>query len=406
MPSFDKKAEQQHGQELKQQLKEQFDLNKDGKLKGDERTAFKEALQARTAREAGVEHTHEKTKDGYQKSTYQRPDKDLTADEKNHGYAPSYSEKRFTGRDTGGLAPKAEADIKFRFNRSDLTPEAERAVTDVATEINRIRRENNGTIPAGTKITVHGHTDSIGDASYNQTLSEQRAKAAKDAIVKATGIDPELINVVGHGEKDPVTSNNTREGRAQNRRVEIDVTAPVKEKEAPKPAPPAPADTKVEVKPAAPAPELKKEEPKPAPPAPADTKVEVKPAAPAPEQRKEEPKPAPQAPADTKVEVKPAAPAPEQKKEEPKPAPAAPADKKVEVKPAPATEQKKEEPKPAPAAPADKKVEVKPASAPAPDAKKQKEQEAEELLEEAYDRYVVARQKMLAARADRETEDS
>ena len=361
MPSFDKKAEQQHSQELKQQLKEQFDLNKDGKLKGDERTAFKEALQARTAREAGVEHTHEKTKDGYQKSTYQRPDKDLTADEKNHGYAPSYSEKRFTGRDTGGLAPKAEADIKFRFNRSDLTPEAERAVTDVATEINRIRRENNGTIPAGTKITVHGHTDSIGDASYNQTLSEQRAKAAKDAIVKATGIDPELINVVGHGEKDPVTSNNTREGRAQNRRVEIDVKAPVKEKE------------------------------------------EVKPA-PAPEQKKEEPKPAPAAPADKKVEVKPAAPAPEQKKEEPKPAPAAPADKKVEVKPASAPEQKKEEPKPAPAA-TEKPVEAKPA-APAPDAKKQKELEAEALMEEAYDKYVVARRKALAAQAGKKPEDS
>jgi hypothetical protein len=79
MPSVGKRAEQEHGKELKQQLKEQFDLDKDGKLKGDERTAFKEALQARTAREAGVEHTHEKTKGGYQKSTYQRPDKDLIA---------------------------------------------------------------------------------------------------------------------------------------------------------------------------------------------------------------------------------------------------------------------------------------------------------------------------------------
>jgi outer membrane protein OmpA-like peptidoglycan-associated protein len=149
MTSFDRKIERQHGQELKQQLKEQFDLNNDGQLNRAERTAFREALQARTAREAGVEHTHEKTKAGYQKSTYQRPDKDLTADEKNHGYAPSYSEKRFTGRDTGGLTPKAEADVKFRFNRSDLTPEAERAVADVAAEINRIKRENKGTIPAG-----------------------------------------------------------------------------------------------------------------------------------------------------------------------------------------------------------------------------------------------------------------
>jgi outer membrane protein OmpA-like peptidoglycan-associated protein len=315
MPSFDTKAQQQHQRELKEQLKSQVDLNKDGKLNREERDAFNAALKNRTEIEKRVQQDPKKTEDGYQRSRYSRAEPDRLPDEQKHGYAPSYAEKRFTGRDAG-TTPKAEADVKFRFDSHDLTPEAQRAVSDVAAEIHRIKRENNGVLPAGTKITVHGHTDSIGDASYNQSLSEQRAKTAKDEIVKATGIDPKLIEVVGHGEKNPVADNTTHEGRALNRRVEIDVKAPVKEKEQEKPAP---------------APEQKKEQPKPEPAAPADKKVEVKPAS-ATEQKKEEPKPEPAAPADKKVEVKPA-PAPEQKKEQPKPAPAAPADKKVEVSP-------------------------------------------------------------------------
>lgn len=229
MPSFDTKAQQQHQRELKEQLKSQVDLNKDGKLNREERDAFNAALKNRTEIEKRVQQDPKKTEDGYQRSRYTRVEQDLLPDEKKHGYAPSYAEKRFTGRDAG-TSPKAEADVKFRFDRHDLTPDAKRAVSDVAAEIHRIKRENNGVLPADTKITVHGHTDSIGDASYNQSLSEQRAKAAKDEIVKATGIDPKLIEVVGHGEKNPVANNTTREGRALNRRVEIDVRAPEAEK--------------------------------------------------------------------------------------------------------------------------------------------------------------------------------
>lgn len=267
MPSFDTKAQQQHQRELKEHLKSQVDLNKDGKLNRDEREAFNAALKNRTEIEKRVEQDPKKTEDGYQRSRYSRAEQDLLPDEKKHGYAPSYAEKRFTGRDAG-TTPKAEADVKFRFDRHDLTPEAQRAVSDVAAEIHRIKRENDGVLPAGTKITVHGHTDSIGDASYNQSLSEQRAKTAKDEIVKATGIDPKLIEVVGHGEKKPVADNTTREGRALNRRVEIDLRAPEAEKK-PKPdakSEPAKVEPKPEVKPLA-APATK---PEPA-------KIEVKP---------------------------------------------------------------------------------------------------------------------------------
>jgi len=239
---------QRRGREPQNQPTNGHDLTTDSTLNPAERAALQDALKARQGHDNGVKHSSESTKEGYQRNSYQRSNKELNADERSHGYAPSHSEKRFTGRDTD-QAPRAEADVKFRFNRSDLTPEAERAVADVSAEINRIRRENNGEIPKGTTITVHGHTDSIGDASYNQTLSEQRAKAAKDAIVKATGVDPELIAIVGHGEKNPIASNTSRDGRAKNRRVEIDVRAPVTEKE------PTPASE----------PEQKKQETAPAP---------------------------------------------------------------------------------------------------------------------------------------------
>lgn len=231
MPSFDTKAQQQHQRELKEQLKSQVDLNRDGKLNREERDAFNAALINRTEVEKRVQQDPKKTEDGYQKSRYTRVEQDLLPDEKKHGYAPSYAEKRFTGREAG-TTPKAEADVKFRFDRHDLTPEAQRAVSDVAAEIHRIKRENGGELPAGTKIRVHGHTDSIGDASYNQSLSEQRAKTAKEEIIKATGIDPKLIEVVGHGEKKPIGDNTTRDGRALNRRVEIDVRAPEPDKKA------------------------------------------------------------------------------------------------------------------------------------------------------------------------------
>jgi outer membrane protein OmpA-like peptidoglycan-associated protein len=73
-----------------------------------------------------------------------------------------------------------------------------------------------------SKITVDGYTDSSGSSDFNQKLSEKRANAVKDEMVK-NGIDASLITVVGHGENDPVASNETAAGRAQNRRVTVKV---------------------------------------------------------------------------------------------------------------------------------------------------------------------------------------
>jgi len=73
-----------------------------------------------------------------------------------------------------------------------------------------------------SKITVEGYTDSSGSAAFNQVLSEKRANAVKDEMIK-DGINGNIITTIGHGEDDPVASNATRAGRAANRRVKVTV---------------------------------------------------------------------------------------------------------------------------------------------------------------------------------------
>ena len=71
-----------------------------------------------------------------------------------------------------------------------------------------------------TRLRVVGHTDSTGSARYNQLLSQQRAQAVADVLIR-DGVPATRITVIGRGENDPIASNATPEGRAQNRRVEI-----------------------------------------------------------------------------------------------------------------------------------------------------------------------------------------
>jgi len=75
----------------------------------------------------------------------------------------------------------------------------------------------------GLKIQVEGHTDSVGDVSYNQRLSENRAESVRSYIV-GQGIAHDAVGTAGFGEAHPVASNSTAEGRQQNRRVELIVS--------------------------------------------------------------------------------------------------------------------------------------------------------------------------------------
>jgi len=109
-----------------------------------------------------------------------------------------------------------EADTNFDFDKAVLRPEGRETLSRLAEDINRV--------DTVSSVEVVGHTDSIGTEVYNQGLSERRAASVRDYLVEQ-GVNPELITTRGMGETQPIASNETREGRAQNRRVEITVEA-------------------------------------------------------------------------------------------------------------------------------------------------------------------------------------
>ena len=75
-------------------------------------------------------------------------------------------------------------------------------------------------MPAGTVIEIAGHTDNVGDAAANMTLSQQRADAVRNALVR-DGVNPAMLTARGYGDTRPVASNDTSNGRLRNRRIEF-----------------------------------------------------------------------------------------------------------------------------------------------------------------------------------------
>lgn len=73
-------------------------------------------------------------------------------------------------------------------------------------------------------VVVEGHTDDRGPAAFNQQLSEKRAQAVKQELI-ANGVNASVIKTVGYGESRPVADNNSRDGRAKNRRVDVKIDA-------------------------------------------------------------------------------------------------------------------------------------------------------------------------------------
>jgi outer membrane protein OmpA-like peptidoglycan-associated protein len=109
------------------------------------------------------------------------------------------------------------ADVLFAFGKFDLRPNAREALAKLS-----------GIVIGhpGLKLSVEGYTDSIGSDEVNQTLSEKRAGTVRDYLVQQ-GVDPASINATGFGKSNPVASNDTNEGRQQNRRVEIIISGEV-----------------------------------------------------------------------------------------------------------------------------------------------------------------------------------
>lgn len=105
------------------------------------------------------------------------------------------------------------ADAFFDFDKAVLKPDGKAKLDDLASKLNGLNLE---------VIIAVGHTDSIGPDAYNQKLSVRRAEAVKSYLV-GKGVDAKRVYTEGKGEKQPVATNKTAAGRAQNRRVEIEV---------------------------------------------------------------------------------------------------------------------------------------------------------------------------------------
>ena len=103
--------------------------------------------------------------------------------------------------------------IQFDFDKSNIKPEFQ-PILDEAVSTLKAKPE--------IKVVIAGHTDSVGTAQYNMVLSNQRAKAVHNYFV-SKGIATGRLQTVGHGLDDPIASNATADGRAMNRRVELQI---------------------------------------------------------------------------------------------------------------------------------------------------------------------------------------
>ena len=104
--------------------------------------------------------------------------------------------------------------VTFGFDSAELTADARSALNEVANVLTQY---------TDTRVNIAGHTDSTGDASYNQRLSERRAQSVGNYLSQ-NGVSSMRLNTMGYGANQPVASNATEQGRAQNRRVEITLT--------------------------------------------------------------------------------------------------------------------------------------------------------------------------------------
>lgn len=103
--------------------------------------------------------------------------------------------------------------VKFGFDTSDLSPEAEAAVDQFA---DQLKQQNKNVY-----IEIQGHTDSVGSEKYNEELGLLRAEAVRRYLNQKHNFPLHRINVISYGESSPVADNGNRDGRNQNRRVAL-----------------------------------------------------------------------------------------------------------------------------------------------------------------------------------------
>lgn len=121
--------------------------------------------------------------------------------------------------DERGTVMTLSGQVLFPFNESRLLPASRDALNNVAEVLEA---------SPDRSITVEGHTDAIGGDEYNEELSQRRAEAVREFLL-THGVPSDVITARGEGEESPVTSNDTPEGRANNRRVEVILAPPQSE---------------------------------------------------------------------------------------------------------------------------------------------------------------------------------
>ncbi len=103
--------------------------------------------------------------------------------------------------------------ILFDVDKSDVRPTAKDSIAKAAEVLVKY---------PDTYVTVEGHTDSTGKPEYNQRLSERRADAVRDLLIRY-GVPPSRLSIKGYGASNPVADNSTPEGRQANRRVQLEI---------------------------------------------------------------------------------------------------------------------------------------------------------------------------------------
>jgi outer membrane protein OmpA-like peptidoglycan-associated protein len=130
-----------------------------------------------------------------------------------HSALGNIAETRYTAL---GLVMNLGGDhLKFEFNKAELRPEDREVLSRVAGIL---------MTATDTTISVNGHTDDVGTDVYNQTLSEKRAEAVRDYLIKA-GLPAEILSVTGHGKSRPLVPGSSDAARAKNRRVELGIAS-------------------------------------------------------------------------------------------------------------------------------------------------------------------------------------
>jgi outer membrane protein OmpA-like peptidoglycan-associated protein len=119
-----------------------------------------------------------------------------------------------TRRTALGLVMNLGSDyLKFEFDKAELRPEDRELLSRIAGIL---------LTSQDYTVSVNGHTDDVGSEAYNQDLSEQRARAVRDYLVKA-GVPADIVSVTGHGKSLPLVRGTSEAARAKNRRVELGI---------------------------------------------------------------------------------------------------------------------------------------------------------------------------------------